>query len=111
MSRYTQLETGEQEFLASNSGWGDWGRWVDKLEVKGLEELHHLNHYGWSQNLQKLQDQLTQALKSEGIEQDVRTVAQTLFSVVQHRGTSEVLLVTDASGNEAQQVRGSVGLV
>ena len=56
----TDLDGGEQ--VGTNTGWGDFGRWVDGLDAGDYGQVVHLREHGWSQKLADLESQLADAL-------------------------------------------------
>jgi hypothetical protein len=96
MSVYAALDENPGEQIASNKGWGDFGRWVDRLDVKCYWELVHLREYGWCQHLPTLGRLLRAALKADKPAPDVATVATALLSVIKGQNDC-VLVITDGT--------------
>lgn len=63
MSVYIAGGGGEPAFVASNTGWGAFGAWVDSLDPAPFNDLVHLREYGWSEPAKAVRDQLAAALK------------------------------------------------
>ncbi len=83
-------ETAEQ--CATNSGMADFGRWVDDLS--GCEELKHLRHYGWSDDLDALHADLKDAIDIGGYESAV-SIAKGLLAMLERRGDAKVIVISD----------------
>jgi hypothetical protein len=97
MSILAALDGGEPTDLASNLGWGDFGRWVDQLNPEIFPQLSHLRVYGWCQNLPKLAKELEEGLGLRSASGDVASTGKALLEVL--TGTkAEVLTITDGLG-------------
>jgi hypothetical protein len=94
MSQYIQLDSGEQFFLSSNTGWGDCVRWSESLPVKGNEALLHLVEYGWSQEHQRVASQIKAALEATRPHKDIVSVMEHIAKRCQEFPDG-VILITD----------------
>lgn len=64
MSMYLSDGEAEPAFVASNTGWGDFGRWVDTLDPATYPDLVHLREHGWAEPAAAVRDQLDAAAKA-----------------------------------------------
>lgn len=95
MSQYIHDENDNQEQIASNSGYGDFGRWVDTLDTALYRRVVHLREYGWSQSPKEVGEQLARALSNNEPTPDVRDIALTIVDFCKTNGESEIVLVSD----------------
>jgi hypothetical protein len=93
MSQYTVVDDDLPAEVASNTGWGQFTDWVNGLDVNGLEELHHLAAYGWSQDVKPLAEQLAKAIKEGNPSPDVTDVGETLLAQIRDGG--DVVTITN----------------
>lgn len=92
-----QIDTADEVPLASNSGWGDFSRWVAGLPA-GFPALRHLCREGWTGKVAELRSELAAALKDHAPKADVKTTAAGLLKSVP--AGAEVVSVTDGLGPE-----------
>lgn len=92
MSRYVNDQTGEQAFVASTTGWGDFSRWAQALNPKAAEDLIHLTLYGWTENVEEFRAQTRAALQKKPPAKDVLEIAYTLL---RFSAGATVLVVSD----------------
>ena len=86
--------------VATNKGWRDFGRWVETLE--GADELRHLTEYGWSNDMDTLEDELTTALHEVTPDEEVSATGHGILQILDTREpTEEVIVVGDGAGDEA----------
>lgn len=102
MAIYANLDTDEQEQIATNLGWGDFCRWADGLDTEQYGQVAHLRQHGWSQQLETLAKQLANALTSEQPPPDVLSVGHTLLRFVRDAGEAEVVSISDGMGPDTE---------
>jgi hypothetical protein len=96
MAIYGNFDTGEQVQLATISGWGSFGDWVDGLSVDDAPELIHVREYGWSQEIGDLSEQLRQSMSAAPPpDDDTASIANGLADFLATSGDAEVLIVSD----------------
>lgn len=95
MSIYAGFGKGPPTILASNTGWSQFGDWVDGLDVDEFSEVVHLWEHGWSQEGKTLSAQLSKAIESNQPDGDVKPIAENLVSLV---AGEEVIVITDGFG-------------
>lgn len=89
----------EQVPLASSSGWADVRAWSDDLVDAEYPELLQLIDNSLSQNLPRLEADVTRALQSHPADPDVVTTLQNLSQVLASRPPDvESVMVTDGFG-------------
>lgn len=79
MSIYLQFGE-EQEQVASNKGWSDFGTWADALDHKQYPRVVHLWEHGWIEDVGALTQELTAAQTKAAPSDD--TVAATLAGII-----------------------------
>lgn len=93
MSIYAQVDDNQTQ-VASNTGWGEFTRWVDGLDVDANESLIHLADYGWTENISDAAAQLDAALAASPPSDDkVLSTAKVLLQALQAGGS--VATITD----------------
>jgi hypothetical protein len=93
VSIYCTLDGGEPMFLASNTGWGDFVRWLDTHHMPAPA---HLAEYGWSEDLDDLEAELPDRL--EGAPPTIAATGEALLEILSGRGEATVLTITDGLG-------------
>lgn len=98
MSFYLQIGSGGASIqIASNKGYGDFGRWVESLGLKDFPQVKHLYEFGWSQKPVALKMQLDMALKRHPpSDPTIVSTARGLSDSLQ--GISMVVSITDGLG-------------
>ena len=106
MSQYIHDEKGNQDQAASNTGWGDFCRWVDALDAQKFEPLVHLREYGWIDKPVELARVIEAAFKSRSPVADVRAVAETVQSFCEANADSEIVMISNGmkTGADANAV-------
>lgn len=89
MSIYLATSPDAPAFLASNTGWGAFSRWVQFL--KGAPALARLCAYGWSDDIEEMRDELEAAL-SLAEDPDVKSVGAALLNLL---AGAETAVITD----------------
>lgn len=79
MSVYVSFDGSKPRFIASNSGWAEFCRWVTRGVRSGC--LRHLVDWGWAEPARNCYDQLLQVMPS--MAGDVRTTASLLQGQLQ----------------------------
>jgi hypothetical protein len=97
MTFFAYLDQDYAGDVATTRGWGDFGRWVDTLDVATYPEMHHLRWYGWEQDLGPLQEQLAKALEEESPPKKVTSVGKGLLGILEKRSQAEVLVISDGA--------------
>jgi hypothetical protein len=96
MSIYANFENGTQQQLASNTGWSQFGEWVDARDAQHSIQLVQLWEHGISEELPALQSQLQDAIKrAPSDNEDVMSVADGLLDFVKARGRADVLIISN----------------
>ncbi len=104
MSIYPTLDGEIGPQIASNQGWGDFCRWVDRLAQ--APDLVALADSGWSEDLDKVELQLRRAVdRFTPNDEDIETIAQDLVSLLHARGDATVLTITDGMCPESTPVQ------
>ena len=98
MSVYVAFDgqTGPQ--IASNTGWGDAGRWIDGLDPQTYGELVHLHEHGWTQQLAALRDQVAAAMRGSPPDKTVAATMKELLDAIPD--SAEVATITDGLTRE-----------
>jgi hypothetical protein len=87
--------------IASNEGYGDFGDWVDGLDLKKYGELVHLYEHGWCQDVADLIGQVDAAIKDDAPKSaDVMDVAKTLQQFLDGEQDATVVTITDGLGDK-----------
>jgi hypothetical protein len=92
MSIYLTIDGSEPRFVASNSGWSDFTRWVDGVDG---DDLKHLCEHGWSEPLGDVRKQLHAAVKDKTPSADIRGVASNILDFIDGADDDGVVTVTD----------------
>ena len=96
MSYYVAFDGELSDQVATNTGWADFGRWVDDLDDKVYPELVHLREHGWSQRLDSLGADLVDAVEHHAPDDaDTLSVVASLQAQLHNRGGAEVATITD----------------
>ena len=61
MSVYLASSEDPGDQVASNTGWGDFGTWVETLDAAAYPDLCHLWDHGWAEPASAVRDQLAAA--------------------------------------------------
>lgn len=92
MSIFANLDTGAQVQAGSNSGWGDFTRWIDTLDANDYAELVHLVEHGWCQDLPALTKQLGKAVESAKPDADAANIGRAV-AMLASSGTGDGVMV------------------
>lgn len=98
MSYYLQIDLDDMRQVASNHGYGDLIRWVQKLPQDEAPNLRHLVRYGWSGEIGKIASELSIAIKNHAPPGDVLSTAKGLLTLIDGREHAEVVSITDGVG-------------
>lgn len=80
--------------IATNAGYGDFGRWVDSLPADRFPQLIHLYEWGWSQRARLLESEIADALdESPPDDKDTVGIARELLDAVKR--AKNVVTITD----------------
>ena len=99
MSIYLSIDSGTPTFLASNTGWGDFTRWVDGQDGAGL--VAHLCDHGWGEPASGIASGLRTLLKRGGPSADVKDTGENLLSLL-HGLSDEAVTVNDGTSPERE---------
>lgn len=102
MSFYIQIDGEQQDQIASNTGWGDYGRWVKLLDPDEFPETRSLYEDGWA-NPAELIAELPLAIEAEKPDEDVSSVVDSLISELKDHKTSTVVSMTDGMGGDENE--------
>lgn len=107
MSYFLQIgATGGPTQIASNGGYGNWGRWIDKLDAEKYPAAIHLYEYGWCQDLADLESQLDKAVKDESPPADVADIVESMVELLKGReADASCCTVTDGIGGGANPAK------
>lgn len=97
MSYYVQIDDSFDQF-ASNSGYSDVVKWVQKLPADQYAELRHLVRYGWENDVPAVQSQLETAIKAVPPKGHNMTTCQGLLDLIKHHKDGAVISITDGMG-------------
>lgn len=81
--------------LASNLGWNNLCKWVDKLPTEKFSALISLTEHGWSEQIPKVINQANLALQSNQPDKDTTTIIKELVSLLDGRKTDVVATITN----------------
>lgn len=87
----------EGDQVATNSGWTDFGDWVDTLPLKGYRRVIELWEHGVTFHVAELASQLRRAVKNRKPPKDVRSVAEGVIFLAEKFSWSEGAFVDDGS--------------
>lgn len=96
MSYFATLDGRAVADVATNFGMRDFSDWV--LEFEGIEALQYLIHYGESEELEDVEQNLIRALKIGEPTSGQRCIGEGLLAVLRGRGVATVLIVSDGTG-------------
>lgn len=99
MSIYLQIDGEQLDQVASNTGWGDYGRWAVLLDPGEFPETRSLFENGWA-NPAELIAELPLAIEAERPDDDVSSVVNSLAAAIQGYGNAEIVSVTDGMAGE-----------
>lgn len=95
MSRYAQFdEDGNQYQFASNTGWSEFGSWIESLDKSKYPALADLWEYGSTQDIQGVTDQIDSALRDSPPSKNVESSAELLLSGLCQNENAHTLLIT-----------------
>lgn len=95
MSLYAQFDDdGPQMQIASNTGWSDFGAWIESLDVGAFPELISLWEYGQSNNIMQLGKEIANALAAHLLKGTVSSTAQVITAALAGNMTAEAVYVT-----------------
>jgi len=97
VSYYIQIGASGPEEISSNTGYGDFGRWVETLDPVKFPEPIHLYLYGWSQNLEDLRKQILAATRTVSTPAPVADVVRTIAGLLSS-AHAESCTITDGIG-------------
>lgn len=100
MSYYIQIDDSFDQF-ASNSGYGDVVKWVQKLPGDQYPELRHLVRYGWDNDVPAVLTQLESAIKASPPKGHNMTTCQGLLDLIKQHSDGAVISITDGIGKDA----------
>ena len=90
-------DPGEQ--FATNTGWGDFGRWADGLSADAFPRVVHLRDYGWSGELPVLARELAGAVKASPPEAPgLDSLIAHLAELIQQHRDAGAVFVGDGMG-------------
>jgi hypothetical protein len=96
---YIATDGGDPAFVASNSGWGAFGTWLDALPGEANAELLHLWEHGWTEPAKAARDQLAAALTANPPDDpDVRATAAEVAGVLADAAEDAAVTVTGGLG-------------
>ncbi len=96
MSTYAQFDAAGNQFqIASTTGWGNFGRWVDTLGANDYPLLSALIEDGECQDLPGLTLEIEVALENGAPSPDDEDIGQSLFSALLQSKAAEILLITN----------------
>lgn len=101
MSVYLQIDdTVGPIQIASNVGYGEFGGWVDSLDIVKYHDLICLYEHGWCQNVANLIGELGSAITDHASpSEDVMDVATTLAGWLDGEEDAVVVTITDGFGD------------
>lgn len=108
MSFYLQVDGIQVDQIASNTGWGDFGRWAKLLDPDQFGEVRSLYENGWTDEPAKLMDELGDASKDENLDADCASVVSAIIITLEGRENSEVVSVTDGMGKDDDSLKASL---
>ena len=94
MSRYADFSNGAQEQVASNTGWSEFGDWLDQLPPAGVPALKRLYDSGESSELKEVARQLENALRSVPPSDDVQHSAELLLQALRDNPTAQLTITS-----------------
>lgn len=107
MSIYAQFDNDEQRQFASNQGWSDLIAWSETLDETRFPEIVHLCDNGYEQQLDALEQQLTEAVQLSPPSEDVAATVESLIDALAVRGSADALFITNGmtadDGEEGNQ--------
>ena len=100
MGYYLKIGLAESEPLATISGWGDVIRWLAGLPEGEYMELRGFVEYGWTQEMDAVEQEIAEALKHERPkDEDTVSILTNLAHLLAKRDKAAlVATVTDATG-------------
>lgn len=100
MSYYIQTSVDDMEQIASNGGYGDLIRWVQKLPHQKAPNLRHLVRYGWSDRSREVAAELKACIKQQPPKGYVLETATGLLKIIAGAPNGSVLTITDGLGHD-----------
>lgn len=94
VSIYATLDSEAIAQIATNKGWSDFSRWVERLPAEYVN-LQHLCSHGWEEELDRVEAQLEGALNSHKPSDDVKSVGTGLLGILRSKDKATVLTITD----------------
>lgn len=95
MSIYAQFdEDGNQYQFASNTGWSQFGDWIESLDAAKYPALSALWEYGSTQDIQCATSQLDAALRENPPNKNVESSADLLLAGLHQNQDAHTLLIT-----------------
>ncbi|AWM38716.1 hypothetical protein GobsT_30930 [Gemmata obscuriglobus] len=76
---FEDKEAQDGPFVASGTGWLDWGEWV--LDIEGCEECHTLYEAGWAM-AEPIRDELERLLDADGHNEDRDDITRAVLKAV-----------------------------
>ena len=96
MSIYASFDNENQEQVASNTGWSQFGNWVETLDANLFDQLIVLWEHGWSQEVPTLATELAFALHSvPPQEATISATGQLLLAALKHNQEAEAVFIGD----------------
>ncbi len=90
-----------QTEVGTTTGWGEFRRWAEKLDVDKYEALIHLVLYGWSQEAEDIKSQLETALDQDTpADKNVLASAKNLLESLDSVEEDSVIIISDGVGIE-----------
>ncbi len=95
MSVYLSIDGDDEgSFISSNTGWGDFVRWVETLD--GYDDLAHLAAHGWTGDVKETLADLVKALaESPPTDDSTQDVADELRELLTAHQGAEAATVTN----------------
>lgn len=82
MSRYLEVNDQQRGQVASNAGWGDFGRWADGLDEQNYGAVTQLWETGACDNAAALKQQLAKAINQKPPDKDVTSIGQGIIGML-----------------------------
>jgi hypothetical protein len=79
MSIYASINGNDSEFFSSNLGWQNVTEWASELDVEKFEDLIHLVEHGYTDDAQKLLEQIRLAIDEDKPDKKIHA---TLFELL-----------------------------
>lgn len=100
MSFYLQIDGENDDQIATNTGWGDYGRWAKTLDPGKFREVRDLYELGWSDEPESLIAELKDAADEFSPDADVLSIVNTILELLDDAKDATVVSVTDGMGED-----------